>query len=118
MSDTNLLPSETATELREIIERAERHFEEREQIAGLISDLYKEARGRGFNVKAIKQILAMRKKDPAKLREEQAMVELYILSLGYPMEVARVAARNPDAALRGSDGYPSDMTEDQFVAAA
>jgi uncharacterized protein (UPF0335 family) len=68
--------------LKSIIERIERLHEERQAIAGDISDVYGEAKGNGFDTKIIRKIIAMRKKDAAERAEEDAMMDLYLDALG------------------------------------
>lgn len=66
-----------AAELRQFIERVERLEEEIRELSLDKSEVFKEARGRGFNVRAIKALIAERRREPHELEEEQAMVELY-----------------------------------------
>lgn len=68
--------------VKSIVERVE-HLNE--QIEGLSEDrngIFQEAKSGGFDVKALKTILRMRKMDPAKRREEQAVLESYMIALG------------------------------------
>lgn len=78
MSELNI----AADELRLIIERAERLAEERQGIADDIKDVMAEARGRGYDVKAIRKILAIRKKKSEEVQEEQSILEVYLNALG------------------------------------
>lgn len=71
-----------AGQLRAFIERVERLEEEKQTIADDIKEVFAEAKGCGFNVKTIRQIVRMRKKDKAKLDEERAILELYLSALG------------------------------------
>ncbi len=71
-----------AGQLRAFIERIERLHEERQTIGDDIKEVFSEARGTGFDVKAMKTILAVRRKDPAQREEEEAMVDLYMNALG------------------------------------
>ncbi len=71
-----------AGQLRAFIERVERLHEERKTISDDIADVFSEAKGTGFSVKAMKTILAMRRKDPNERAEEEALVELYMAALG------------------------------------
>lgn len=75
------IDNESATYLRNLISRIERLSDERDEVALDIKEVYAEAKGRGFDVKAIKKIINIRKKDMAKLREEQAMLETYANAL-------------------------------------
>ena len=72
----------TGERLRSYIERVERLEEEKHGIADDIKDVFAEAKGDGFDVKAIRQIIKIRKKDPSDRQEEEAMVENYMAALG------------------------------------
>jgi uncharacterized protein (UPF0335 family) len=71
-----------ADELKQFIERIERLEEEKAGIAGDIKDVFAELKGRGFDSKAIRTILRIRKKDHAERQEEEAILELYMQALG------------------------------------
>lgn len=71
-----------ADELRLIVERAERLEEEKKGIADDIKDVMAEAKGRGFDPKAIRKILSIRKKKKEELQEENAILETYLVALG------------------------------------
>ena len=71
-----------AEELRLLIERGERIEEE---IAGMLDDrrdFFAEAKGRGYDPKAVRAIMALRKKDRGVVAEEEAILELYRQHLG------------------------------------
>ncbi|TXN26860.1 DUF2312 domain-containing protein [Methylobacterium sp. WL19] len=74
--------SVAADQLKSIIERIERLEEEKAGLASDISDVYSEAKGTGFDVKALRKIIALRKKDHAERTEEEAILELYMQALG------------------------------------
>ena len=69
-------------QLNSIIERVERLEEEKKTIAGDIREVYLEARGNGYDVKALRTIVKMRKMDADERREQEAIVDLYMSSLG------------------------------------
>lgn len=71
-----------ADELRQFIERIERLEEEKAGISGDIKDVFAELKGRGFDSKAIRAILRIRKKDHSERQEEEAILELYMQALG------------------------------------
>ena len=71
-----------AEELKQFVERIERLEEEKAGIAGDIKDVFAEMKGRGFDTKAVRSILRIRKKDHAERQEEEAMLELYMQALG------------------------------------
>jgi len=71
-----------ADQLKAFIERIERLEEEKAGIAGDIKDVYAEAKGNGFDVKILRKIISLRKKDPSERQEENAILELYLQALG------------------------------------
>ena len=72
----------TNNQIKAFIERVEKMEEEKAAIATDISEIYKEAKSNGFDVKIIRKIVAMRKKDANKLAEEQAIMDTYLAALG------------------------------------
>jgi uncharacterized protein (UPF0335 family) len=71
-----------ADRLRSIIERIERLEEERKALANDIKDIYAEAKSAGFDVKVIRQIISIRKKEPAEVEEQETLLDLYRRALG------------------------------------
>lgn len=71
-----------AEQIRAFIERYERLEAEKQDIADQQKEVMAEAKGTGFNVKALRKIIAERKRDADDLAEEQALVELYKSALG------------------------------------
>ena len=71
-----------ADQLLAYIERVERMNEEKTAINADISEIYKEAKGNGFDTKVIKRIVADRAKDSNELAEFAAVYELYCDALG------------------------------------
>jgi uncharacterized protein (UPF0335 family) len=71
-----------ADRLRSIVERVERLEEERKALADDISDIYAEAKGAGFDVSVVRQIVRLRKKEPAEVEEHQTLLDLYLRALG------------------------------------
>lgn len=69
-------------ELRLLIERVERLNDEKQGIADDIKDAFAEAKGRGFDVKAMKTIIAIRKKEKDKVQEERAILDVYLEAMG------------------------------------
>ena len=68
--------------MRAFIERIERLEEEKQTIADDIKEVFAEAKGTGFDVKAMRTIIRIRKKDRAEREEEEAMIDLYMSALG------------------------------------
>ncbi|GBR43089.1 MULTISPECIES: DUF2312 domain-containing protein [Gluconobacter] len=71
-----------ADRLRSIIERVERLEEERKALAGDIKDIFSEAKSAGFDVKVIKQIIRLRKQEPAEVEEQETLLDIYRRALG------------------------------------
>ncbi|WP_109613628.1 GapR family DNA-binding domain-containing protein [Pseudaminobacter salicylatoxidans] len=71
-----------AGQLRAFIERIERLEEEKQTVADDIKDVYAEAKGTGFDTKALRAIIRLRKKDQAERQEEEAILDLYKAALG------------------------------------
>lgn len=74
--------SVAADELKAIIERIERLEEEKASLSSDIKDVYAEAKANGFDTKILRKIVALRKKDHAERKEEEAILELYLEALG------------------------------------
>ena len=68
--------------LRSFVERIMKLREEVTALNDDIADVYKEAHGTGFDKKAIRQIVAIKSKDPNKRREEEEILDLYLAALG------------------------------------
>ena len=69
-------------QLKSIVQRIERLEEEKKTISDDIKDVYAEAKGTGFDVAAIRQLVRLRKKDQAERQEEEAILDLYKAALG------------------------------------
>ena len=69
-------------QLKSIIERIERLEEDKKAISEDIKDVYSEAKGNGFDVKALRRIVSLRKQDPDKRAEQDAILDTYMHALG------------------------------------
>jgi uncharacterized protein (UPF0335 family) len=69
-------------QLKAIIERIERLEEEKKTISDDIKDVYGEAKGNGFDVKALRTIIRMRKQDADERQEQETILETYMQALG------------------------------------
>ena len=69
-------------QLKSIIERIERLEEEKKTISDDIRDVYAESKGNGFDVKALRQIVRLRKQDANERQEHETIVETYMQALG------------------------------------
>ncbi len=78
----------TADELRQFIERYEQLETEKQDIAEQQKEVMAEAKGRGYDTKVMKRLIADRKKTPEALSEEEAILELYRAALGMDIGLA------------------------------
>ena len=69
-------------QLKSIIERIERLEEDKAAIASDIKDVYAEAKGNGYDTKALRTIVRMRKMDANDRREAETILETYLQALG------------------------------------
>ena len=69
-------------QLKAFIERIERLEEEKKAIADDIRDVYAEAKGNGYEVKALRQIVRLRKQDKDERAEYEAILDTYLHALG------------------------------------
>lgn len=74
--------SVTADELRQFIERAEQLASEKKDIAEQEKELFQEAKGRGYDTKIMRKVIALRKRKPDEIAEEEAVLEMYKSALG------------------------------------
>jgi uncharacterized protein (UPF0335 family) len=72
----------TADEIRQFVERFERLEAEKADIADQQKELMAEAKARGYDTKALRKIIALRKREPDDIAEEQAILEMYAQALG------------------------------------
>ena len=72
----------TNNQLKMIVERIEALEDDRAIIAEGIKDIYTEAKSNGFDPKILKQIVALRRKDAAKVAEEKVLLATYMDALG------------------------------------
>lgn len=72
----------TADELRQFIERYERLEVEKKDIADQQKEVMAEAKGRGYDTKVMRKLVAMRKRDREDLAEEEAVLDMYRQALG------------------------------------
>ncbi len=69
-------------QLKAVVERIERLEEEKKTIAADIKEVYAEAKGNGFDVKILRKVISMRKKDVNERQEEEALIDVYMAALG------------------------------------
>ena len=74
--------SVVADELRQFIERIEQMTMEKQALQGDISDAFAEAKGRGYDTKVMKKVIALRKRKADDIAEEEAILDMYRSALG------------------------------------
>jgi uncharacterized protein (UPF0335 family) len=72
----------TAGELRQFIERFERLDTEKKDIAEQQKEIMAEAKGRGYDTKVMRKVIALRKREPNDIAEEEAVLDMYKDALG------------------------------------
>ena len=69
-------------QLKSIVQRIERLEEEKKTISDDIGEVYAEAKGNGYDVKVLRKVIAMRKRDLDERKEEEAILDLYLQAVG------------------------------------
>ena len=82
MADANDPYNVTADELRQFIERFEQLEQEKHEAAEQQKELMAEAKGRGYDTKVMRKVIALRKRQPDEIAEEEAVLEMYKAALG------------------------------------
>ncbi|WP_374371639.1 DUF2312 domain-containing protein [Tabrizicola sp.] len=82
MADATDSYAVTADELRQFIERFEQLESEKKDVAEQQKELMAEAKGRGYDTKVMRKVIALRKRKPDELAEEEAVLEVYKAALG------------------------------------
>ena len=71
-----------AERLRSLVERIERIEEERKALGSDVRDMYAEAKSAGFDVKVLRQLIAIRKKQASEVEEQESLLDVYRRALG------------------------------------
>ncbi|HAQ46720.1 MAG TPA: hypothetical protein DCR25_05300 [Rhodobacter sp.] len=82
MNDLTNSYNVTAEELRQFIERFEQLDSEKKDLAEQQKELMAEAKGRGYDAKILRKVIALRKRSANDIAEEEAVLELYKTALG------------------------------------
>ena len=82
MADASDPYAVTADELRQFIERFEQLDSEKKDVADQQKELMAEAKGRGYDTKVMRKVIALRKRKPDEIAEEEAILDLYKSALG------------------------------------
>ncbi len=72
----------TGEQLRGIVERIERLEEERKALGSDIKDVYSEAKSAGFDIKVLRQLIRLRKQEPAEIEEQETLLDVYRRAIG------------------------------------
>ena len=67
----------TADELRQLVERIERLEQEKKDIAEQVAEVFAEAKGRGYDTKVMRKVIALRRRDAGDVAEEEAILDVY-----------------------------------------
>jgi uncharacterized protein (UPF0335 family) len=82
MADPTDAYSVTADELRQFIERYEQLEAEKKDVTEQQKELMAEAKGRGYDTRVMRKVIALRKRKPDEIAEEEAIMEMYKTALG------------------------------------
>jgi uncharacterized protein (UPF0335 family) len=82
MADPTDSYSVTADELRQFIERAEQLAAEKRDITEQEKELFAEAKGRGYDTGVMRKVIALRRRKPDEIAEEEAIMDMYKAALG------------------------------------
>lgn len=80
--DDGKLTDAAREKLRLTVERIERLEEEKKEVADQIKDVYAEAKAMGYDTKALRQVVRLRKQDRQEREEAEAVLETYLIALG------------------------------------
>jgi uncharacterized protein (UPF0335 family) len=71
-----------SSELRDVVRRLEKLEEDKKDISEEIKSVYQEAESSGFNIKVLKHVIKLKKKQKSELEEEDELIEVYRNALG------------------------------------
>ena len=69
-------------QLKSLVQRIERLEEEKSTISADIKEVYGEAKGTGYDVKILRKVIALRKRDMNERMEEETLLDLYLAAVG------------------------------------
>lgn len=81
-ANPDILNQTAQGQLKSLVERVESLNVEAAEVRGSIKEVYREAKGNGFDTKILRKLIQVRKQDRAKALEERAILELYASALG------------------------------------
>lgn len=81
-----VIPNQSQTQLRQIVEQLEALHAEKKDIADAIADKMAEAKASGFDPKILRMVIKLRRQDRSDIQEEAALVATYMAALeGTPL---------------------------------
>jgi uncharacterized protein (UPF0335 family) len=86
------LQTSAKDQLRAFVSRIERLEEEKAALSADLKEVYAEAKGNGFDVKALRKLISIRKQDDDKRREEEMILATYLRALGMDEEASADAS--------------------------
>lgn len=117
IGDNSMASDVTRRQLRAFIERIERLEAEKKTIADDIKDVFAEAKGCGFDTKALREIVKIRKQDADQRAEHEAIVDLYMSALGMLRDTPLGAAALRRDLGEKFGGHDLDPLRDEFAGA-
>lgn len=72
----------TRAKLQQVVSRIENLEEEKKAVSDEIADVYSEAKAIGFDTKALRQVIRLRKIEKAAREEQEMILETYLIALG------------------------------------
>lgn len=81
-ASADVLTATAQGRLRSFVERLERLEEDKAAVMTDMKEVFAEAKGEGYDVKILRQVLRIRKQDKAKRQEQEAILDLYLSALG------------------------------------
>lgn len=103
----------TNNQIKALVERIEKLEEEKAAIAEDIKEVYAEAKGNGFDPKIIKKVIALRKQDATRRKEEQALIATYMDALGMlattPLGAAAIKSATKKSSVLADEDFDNDF---------
>jgi uncharacterized protein (UPF0335 family) len=78
-------------QLRSIVERIEHVEEEIKELTEAKKEIYQEAKGNGFDVKVLREVIRLRKQDQKQREEQDELLEIYLKAIKGPSRVSKAA---------------------------
>ena len=78
-------------QLAAVVERIERIEEEIRELAEGKKEIYEEAKGNGFDVKILREVIRVRKQDPKERDEQESLLDVYLQAIKGSSKVAKAA---------------------------